>query len=124
MKTINKMISVATVSFLVPIIFSGCTFRGETKELKSTEAAITKIESTAASTESMATMSTSAVELKTNMRRCWDDHVVWTRNVIFCIMDDLSGTDEAVKRLMKQQDDIGNVIKTYYGEKAGKELTD
>jgi hypothetical protein len=68
--------------------------------------------------------STAGVELKTEMRRLWDDHVVWTRNVIFNIIDDLPGTDEAVKRLMKNQDDIGNAIKPYYGEEAGKKLTD
>jgi hypothetical protein len=68
--------------------------------------------------------SMAGVELKTDMRRLWDDHVVWTRNVIFNIIDDLPGTDEAVKRLMKNQDDIGNAIKPYYGEDAGKKLTD
>jgi hypothetical protein len=68
--------------------------------------------------------STAGVELKTDMRRLWDDHVVWTRNVILNIIDDLPGTDEAVKRLMKNQDDIGNAIKPYYGEEAGKKLTD
>jgi hypothetical protein len=68
--------------------------------------------------------STAGVELKTDMRRLWDDHVVWTRNVIFNIIDDLPGSDEAVKRLMKNGDDIGNAIKSYYGEEAGKQLTD
>lgn len=68
--------------------------------------------------------SSAGVELKTDMRRLWDDHVVWTRNVIFNIIDDLPGTDEAVTRLMKNQDDIGNAIKPYYGEEAGKKLTD
>jgi hypothetical protein len=67
--------------------------------------------------------STAAVELKTGMRRLWDDHVVWTRNVILNIIDDLPGTDQAVKRLLKNQDDIGRAMKTYYGDAASKELT-
>jgi len=68
--------------------------------------------------------STAGVELKTDMRKLWEDHITWTRNVIFNIIDDLPGTDEAVNRLMKNQDDIGNAIKPYYGEDAGKKLTD
>ncbi|MES2139995.1 MAG: glycosyltransferase [Bacteroidota bacterium] len=66
----------------------------------------------------------SEIELKTNMRKLWEDHVMWTRNVIFNIMDDLPGKDLAVKRLLKNQDHIGNAIKPYYGDAAGKALTD
>lgn len=123
MKTINKMISIATISFLVPVIFSGCTSSGESKELNVTETVAASISGSTSSSEKAMSMSLAAVELKTNMRRYWDDHVVWTRNVIFNIMDNLPGTDQAVKRLMKNQDDIGNAIKPYYGEKAGKDLT-
>ena len=69
-------------------------------------------------------VSEKAGELKTNMRKLWEDHVVWTRNVILCLVDDLPGADQAVKRLLQNQVDIGNAIKTYYGEDAGKKLTD
>ena len=69
-------------------------------------------------------VSNSAAALKTDMRKLWEDHVVWTRNVIFCIIDDLPGTDQAVQRLLKNQDDIGNAIKPVYGEEAGKKLTE
>jgi hypothetical protein len=62
--------------------------------------------------------------LKTAMRKLWEDLVTWTRNVIFNIMDGLPGTDEAVARLLQNQDDIGNAIKPYYGDEAGKKLTD
>jgi transcription termination factor NusB len=72
----------------------------------------------------VADTSTAAVELKTGMRKLWSDHVTWTRNVIFNIVDELPGTDEAVKRLQKNQDDIGNAIKPYYGDDAGKKLAD
>src|ERR1041385_4977691 len=61
-------------------------------------------------------------ELKTAMRKLWEDHVIWTRNVILNIMDDLPGTDQAVKRLLKNQDDIGDAIKPYYGDDAGNKL--
>lgn len=65
-----------------------------------------------------------AIELKTNMRKLWEDHVTWTRNVILCLVDDVAGTEQAVKRLYQNQDDIGNSIKPFYGEEAGKKLTD
>lgn len=61
--------------------------------------------------------------LKTNMRKLWEDHVTWTRNVILCLTDNLPGTDQAVKRLLQNQVEIGNAIKPYYGEAAGNELT-
>jgi hypothetical protein len=56
------------------------------------------------------------------MRKLWEDHVVWTRNVIFCLVDELPGKDQAVKRLLQNQVDIGNAIKPYYGEKGGNKL--
>jgi hypothetical protein len=68
--------------------------------------------------------SSAGVDLKTNMRKLWEDHTTWTRNVIFNIMDNLPGTDQAVKRLLKNQDDIGNAIEPYYGDAAAKKLTD
>jgi len=64
-----------------------------------------------------------AFELKTNMRKLWEDHVTYTRNVICCLVDGLPGKDQALKRLMKNQDDIGDAIKPYYGDDAGKKLT-
>lgn len=63
-------------------------------------------------------------ELKLAMRKLWEDHVVWTRNVIFCLVDRLPGKDQAVNRLLQNQVDLGNAIKPYYGEEAGKKLTD
>jgi hypothetical protein len=64
-----------------------------------------------------------AEQLRVSMHKLWEDHVVWTRNVILNIMDDSPGTDQAVNRLLKNQDDIGNAIKPIYGNAAGSELT-
>jgi hypothetical protein len=66
----------------------------------------------------------SAITFKTNMRKLWQDHTIWTRNVIFCLVDDLPGTVQAVKRQLQNQIDIGNAIKPYYGEAAGDQLTE
>jgi hypothetical protein len=62
-------------------------------------------------------------QLRMAMHKLWEDHIVWTRNVILNIMDDLPGTDQAVNRLLQNQDDIGNAVKPFYGEAGGKELT-
>ena len=70
-----------------------------------------------------AATSKGAADLHTAMRKLWEDHVNWTRNVICCLVDNLPGADQAVKRLMKNQDDIGDAIKPYYGDDAGKKLT-
>lgn len=62
-------------------------------------------------------------DLKSDMRVLWEDHITWTRDVIFNIIDELPGTDAAVGRLLQNQADIGNAIKPYYGEAAGNQLT-
>jgi hypothetical protein len=58
------------------------------------------------------------------MRKLWEDHIVWTRNVILCLTDKLPGTDQAVARLLKNQEDIGTAIKSFYGDAAGDKLTE
>jgi hypothetical protein len=65
----------------------------------------------------------SACEFNADMRKVWEDHIMWTRNVIFNILDDLPGTDQAVARLLQNQVDIGNAIKPYYGDAGGNQLT-
>ena len=66
----------------------------------------------------------SADELRTNLRVLWEDHAMYTRNVILNIMDDLPGTNEAVNRLLQNQVDIGDAIKPVYGIDAGNKLTE
>jgi len=67
--------------------------------------------------------SSKSEQLRMAMHKLWEDHIVWTRNVILNIMDDLPGTEQAVNRLLSNQDDIGNAVKPFYGDAGGKELT-
>ncbi|MBA1144775.1 acetylglutamate kinase [Mesorhizobium sp. CCANP35] len=56
------------------------------------------------------------------MRKLWEDHIIYTRNYIISTLAGLRDTDEVAKRLLKNQDDIGDAIKPYYGDAAGNEL--
>jgi hypothetical protein len=56
------------------------------------------------------------------MRQLWEDHIVWTRMAIISIVDDRPDQSFAVVRLLKNQDDIGDAIKPFYGEAAGNAL--
>ena len=71
----------------------------------------------------MSAKSSKSEQLRMAMHKLWEDHIVWTRNVILNIMDDLPGTEQAVNRLLSNQDDIGNAVKPFYGDAGGKELT-
>jgi len=57
------------------------------------------------------------------MRQLWEDHIVWTRMAIVSIVDERPDQSFAVERLLKNQDDIGDAIKPFYGEAAGNALT-
>lgn len=67
--------------------------------------------------------STKAAQLKTDMRKLWEDHIIWTRMYIVSTAYNNPDTNNAAARLLKNQEDIGNAIKPYYGEGAGDQLT-
>lgn len=64
----------------------------------------------------------SAVDLRNAMRQLWEEHIVYTRNFIISALGDLGDTDKVAERLLRNQDDIGNAVKPFYGEEAGKKL--
>jgi len=75
-------------------------------------------------------VSRSAVAFHDSMRKLWEDHITWTRNVIISfevnesdpsvVLPDLNA---ALDRLFQNQVDIGDAIKPFYGEAAGDRLT-
>ena len=64
-----------------------------------------------------------AIKLVLTMRDLWVDHTGWTRNYIISFVGGLPDTTLVAERLLKNQEDIGNVIKPFYGTKAAAKLT-
>jgi hypothetical protein len=62
-------------------------------------------------------------QLRPAMRQLWDDHVFWTRLYIVSALGDLPDKAATTERLLRNQTDIGNAIKPFYGEEAGAKLT-
>ncbi len=63
-------------------------------------------------------VSNAELALRNEMRRLWEDHVTWTRLAIISLT-----TDSPDTRLLRNQTDIGNAVKPFYGTAAGKRLT-
>ena len=62
-------------------------------------------------------------DLRTQMRKLWEDHITWTRMVIVDFAAGLPDLEPAEQRILRNQVDIGNAIKPYYGAAAGAALT-
>ncbi|MBO9130043.1 glycosyltransferase [Bacillus sp. 165] len=67
--------------------------------------------------------SSSKVKVMFDLRKLWIDHVVWTRNYIISSVGGLDDQQAVLARLLKNQEDIGNAMKPYYGVAAGDKLT-
>jgi hypothetical protein len=66
---------------------------------------------------------TEVTEVRIALYNLWVEHVVWTRQYIVAAAGDHPDASFAAERLMKNQEDIGNAIKLFYGEQAGNQLT-
>jgi hypothetical protein len=71
----------------------------------------------------VAPVTNSELAFRNEMRRLWEDHIVWTRMAIISLTSNAPDTDASVGRLLRNQTDIGNAIKPFYGTAAGEELT-
>jgi len=74
-------------------------------------------------TASAGDVSSSELRLRQGMRQLWEDHVTWTRLAVISLTSGTPDTSATVARLLRNQTDIGNAIKPYYGKAAGAELT-
>jgi hypothetical protein len=67
-------------------------------------------------------LSESAHQLKFNFRRLWIEHAIWTRSYIVSVEANLPDQKIVLARLLKNQDEVGNAIKPFYGNAAGTKL--
>jgi len=68
-------------------------------------------------------VSSDELALRQDMRKLWEDHITWTRLAVISLTTDAPDTQETVARLLRNQTDIGNAIKPFYGKAAGAKLT-
>lgn len=61
-----------------------------------------------------------AQNVQEQFRRVWADHVIWTDKLVVSVLKKTEDKEAIMERLMKNQDDIGNSIKPYFGEKAAE----
>jgi hypothetical protein len=61
--------------------------------------------------------------LHDEMRRLWEDHITWTRLFIVSATAGLPDAPATTGRLLRNQKDIGDAIKPFYGRAAGARLT-
>jgi hypothetical protein len=76
-----------------------------------------------AAAHSQPALTAKAVAFRMEMRKLWEDHITWTRMAIIGLEDGTPDTDASVARLLRNQVDIGNAVKPFYGKAAGNALT-
>jgi hypothetical protein len=57
------------------------------------------------------------------MRGLWEEHVAWTRMFIVSFASDVPDLAATTDRLLRNQDDIGDAIRPFYGDAAADQLT-
>lgn len=68
-------------------------------------------------------LNTRQMGLYQTMNKLWLEHVWWTREYLKSAASNSKDADMVARRLIKNQEDIGNAIKPIYGEAAGIQLT-
>jgi len=79
--------------------------------------------SSAAASSNSSFATDEATKLVLTLRDLWVDHTGWTRNYIISYVAGLPDTTIVAERLPKNQEDIGNAIKPFYGTQAANKLT-
>ena len=64
------------------------------------------------------------VALHDGMRKLWEDHITWTRLFIVSAAADLPDKQATTERLLRNQQDIGDAIKPFYGRAGGERLSE
>ncbi|MFJ5758809.1 glycosyltransferase [Neobacillus sp. NPDC093182] len=67
-------------------------------------------------------LSPKAAQLMADMRVLWTEHAFWTERYVVSAIAGHEDQEVVLARLLKNQDDIGNAIKPFYGEEVGNKL--
>lgn len=63
-------------------------------------------------------------EFSNEMRKLWEDHIIWTRCYIISAVHNLPDIDMTLKRLLKNQEDLGSVFGRIYNSRdVGEKVT-
>lgn len=77
-----------------------------------------------ASTARRSGLSSAELALHDEMRKLWEDHILWTRQFIVSVAHSLADADPTAQRLLANQVHIGDVFRRFYGNAVGDELTE
>lgn len=69
-------------------------------------------------------ISPAELELSNTMRRLWMEHVNWTWEYIVSATEGLADQKQVLARLLRNQQDLGDAIKPFYGKEAGDKLAE
>src|SRR3954466_9448429 len=61
--------------------------------------------------------------LKTNFRKLWADHGIYTRLYIIAYLTSNPDVSVIAERLMRNQEDLGNAVSQVLGNRVGDQLT-
>jgi hypothetical protein len=86
-------------------------------------AALTVTAGAAAAPARHSTATVSQQTFRSTMDKLWEQHVSWTRMAIVSFAAGTPNLDATEARLLRNQVDIGNAIKPFYGAAAGTKLT-
>ncbi len=117
MKNYASRIGIAFLLFLAVGILAGCNTTAKNNTRMSNTTSNTNTNSSYDYTDDK------KLTLFLDMRKLWSDHVFWTREYIEAALAGTPDADAAAARLMKNQEDIGAAVATYYGDDAGDKLT-
>jgi len=92
-------------------------------KLIATTIAIAALAAPAAASAAPAHTTVSAQAFRASMDKLWEEHVAWTRMAIVSFASGSPNLGATETRLLRNQVDIGNAIKPFYGAAAGKKLT-
>ncbi|MDP3911614.1 MAG: hypothetical protein Q8Q14_14610 [Gemmatimonadales bacterium] len=65
---------------------------------------------------------TTQAALRQDMHRLWSEHIALTHNYIVSAFAGLGDTTQVAQRLLRNQDEIADAIKPFYGPAAGTQL--